>query len=131
MEKTVIKVGSCTPSGDLLMEKSVIIERYEFAYDEILAMPEGLESFRKILSLADFCYKHGLDYKAYNLYSKVFRSFSWYCQGEERILFDEAIQGLSALCSSKDECVWEMCSQIVGDYMMWKQEQDEKNMDRI
>lgn len=125
MEKYVVKVSSCTPSGKLLMEQSAFDEQYASAYTEISEMPEGLERFRKILSLADFCYQNGADSKASNLYAHVFCSFSWECQGEEHILFERALQGLSSLCGSEDECVWEMCSQIVGDYNIWKREQEE------
>lgn len=126
MEKYVLKVGSCTPSGNLLMEQSVFDELYASAYAEISDMSEGLERINKILSLADFCYQNREDSKASNWYAHVFRSFSWQCEGEERILFERALQGLSSLCCSEDECVWEMCSQIVGDYNIWKREQEEK-----
>ena len=126
MGKYVIKVGTCTTSGKLLMEQSEFEEQYASAYSEILDMPKGLERIRETLSLADFCYQNGQDSKASNLYTHVFRSFSWECQGEERILFERALQGLLSLCGSEDECVWEMCSQIIGDYNIWKREQEEK-----
>ncbi|MBR4845161.1 MAG: hypothetical protein IKU98_01945, partial [Bacteroidaceae bacterium] len=79
-----------------------------------------MDKLYQTLSLADFCLQHKLDSQAFYLYEHVFKSFSWECGGEEKLLFDRALQGLSALCGSEDECVWEMSSQIVGDYTMWQ-----------
>lgn len=126
MEKPFVRIGSSTPSGELQMDKDSLCELYESAYDDIRFMPKGMERIHKMLSLAEFCYQHKLDYEAYKLYFQVFRSFSWTCEGEERILFEQAVEGLSALCCSDNECVWEMCSQVVGDYMIWKREQEEQ-----
>jgi hypothetical protein len=83
-------------------------------------MDDGMDRLYQTLSLADFCLQHKLDSQAFYLYEHVFKSFSWECSGEEKLLFDRALQGLTALCGSDDECVWEMSSQIVGDYTMWQ-----------
>lgn len=126
MEKQYVRVGGSTSSGKLDMEKQALMELYEQGYYELISMSKGLEYCRKSLALADFCYQNGLDSEACDLYHRVFRSFSWECKGIERELFEQALHGLSALCSSDDECVWERCSQVVGDYMIWKREQEEQ-----
>lgn len=126
MEKQYVRIGGSTPSGKLDMDKQALMELYEQGYDELMSIPKGLKYCRKSLALADFCYQNGLDSEACDLYHHVFRSFSWECKGVERELFEQALHGLSALCCSENECVWEECSQVVGDYMMWKREQEEK-----
>jgi hypothetical protein len=118
--KITTKIGSGTPTGELKFEESSSISLYEQAYNELLAMDDGMDRLYQTLSLADFCLQHKLDSQAFYLYEHVFKSFSWECSGEEKLLFDRALQGLSALCGSDDECVWEMSSQIVGDYTMWQ-----------
>ncbi len=126
MEKIITKVGSCTPTGELKMEKDSFMDLYEERTDEIYSMPDSLEKIESKLSLADFCYQQGHDVEALHLYGKAFRSFPWECTGKKRELFERAIKGLSALCSSENEYVWEVSSQIVGDYMMWKRSMEEK-----
>jgi hypothetical protein len=118
--KIITKIGSSTPTGELKFEESSSISLYEQAYNELLAMDDDMDRLYQTLSLADFCLQHKLDSQAFYLYEHVFKSFSWECSGEEKLLFDRALQGLSALCGSDDECVWEMSSQIVGDYTMWQ-----------
>ena len=118
--KIITKIGSSTPTGELKFEGSSSISLYEQAYHELLDMDDGMDKLYQTLSLADFCLQHKLDSQAFHLYEHVFKSFSWECGGEEKLLLDRALQGLSALCSSDDECVWEMSSQIVGDYTLWK-----------
>ena len=118
--KIITKIGSSTPTGELKFEGSSSISLYEQAYHELLDMDDGMDKLYQTLSLADFCLQHKLDSQAFHLYEHVFKSFSWECGGEEKLLFDRALQGLSALCSSDDECVWEMSSQSVGDYTLWK-----------
>lgn len=118
--KIITKIGSSTPTGELKFEGSSSISLYEQAYHELLDMDDGMDKLYQTLSLADFCLQHKLDSQAFYLYEHVFKSFSWECGGEEKLLFDRALQGLSALCGSDDECVWEMSSQIVGDYTLWK-----------
>lgn len=109
------------------MENNEFDRLYDEAYYEIQQLSDkDSEYYRRTLSLAQFCYRQGFDMKAYELYHHVFLSFSWHCEGEERIFFEEALEGLSFLLSSNDECVWENCSQIVGDYMIWKREQEEQ-----
>lgn len=118
--KIITKIGSSTPTGEQKFEGSSSISLYEQAYHELLDMDDGMDKLYQTLSLADFCLQHKLDSQAFYLYEHVFKSFSWGCGGEEKLLLDRALQGLSALCSSDDECVWEMSSQIVGDYTLWK-----------
>lgn len=128
MEKIITKVGSCTPTGELKMEKDSFMDLYEERNDEICSMPDSLEKIESKLSLADFCYQQGHDVKALRLYEKVFFSFPWECTGKKRELFERAIKGLSALCSSENEYVWEVSSQIVGDYNIWKRSMEEKTL---
>lgn len=123
----VSKVGSCSAVGNLELSDSVISEMIEQELDEIYDISDKLEQASRRLSLAEFCYKNKRDSDAYELYRKVFGSFSWHCKDEERVLFEQAVQGLSMLCCSDNECVWEMSSQITGDYMMWKREQEKEN----
>lgn len=120
MEKIITKVGSCTPTGELKIEKEALMDLYDD--DEILSMPNSLEKFECLLSLADHYHQQHYDIEALRLYEQVFRSFPWECTGKERELFERAIKGLSALCCSEFEYVWEVSSQIVDDYMIWEEE---------
>lgn len=124
MEKIITKVGSCTPTGELKIEKNSFMDLYDD--DEILSMPNSLEKFKCLLSLADHYHQQGYDVEALRLYEQVFRSFPWECTGKERELFERAIKGLSALCCSELEYVWEVSSQIVGDYNIWKRSMEEE-----
>lgn len=126
MEKIITKVGSCTPTGELKIEEDSFMDLYEERNYEISSMPDSLEKIESKLSLADFSYQQGYDVEALRLYEQVFRSFPWECTGKERELFERAIKGLSALCCSEIEYVWEVSSQIVGDYNIWKRSMEEE-----
>lgn len=120
MEKIITKIGTCTPTGELKIEKDALMDLYDD--NEILSMPNSPEKFEYLLSLADHYHQQNYDVEALRLYEQVFHSFPWECTGKEREFFERSIKGLSALCSSENEYVWEVSSQLVGDYMIWEEE---------
>ena len=129
MEKHLEKIATCSASGYLKIEREAAWAYYESKLAEVMEARKehGNYSQDKDLDLADFCLKNGLDCEAKELYEHVFESCSWEAAGIglRGRWFLRAVDGLSALCCSPNECVFESCSQMMGDYYDWKNLKDE------
>jgi hypothetical protein len=72
-----------------------------------------LEAF--VLS-GDQYLRNGMESDALDAYTNVFVNVPWDCTDERQALLQQAYKGLCALSLSKNECVWEEASQLIGDY---------------
>ncbi len=124
----VQKILTCDANGNLHVAPRFYEGFYDEVLDELFEIEDKMTRMHKLLYFADSCRAYRGEYDleewAYCAYITVFRSISWRSTGEEKELLERAVGGLNSLSMSDDELMWEKCSQITGDYFIWKSEQE-------
>ncbi len=122
------KILTCDADGNLTLTPETYESFYDEIIDDLFEIEDRMVRLRKLLDFADSCRTWPRDFNldgwAYCAYLSVFRSISWRSAGEEHDLLERAVGGLTGLSTSDDELMWERTSQIVGDYHIWKMEQE-------
>ncbi len=107
-------VASCSASGQLVMDGSMVDAAIEWRREYILGL-SGAERYRELLSLGDFCIGQRRDREAMDAYVEVLdyvlRDSSVAKRNRER-LYQQAADGITWLSGSADEVVWEICTQM-------------------
>ena len=115
-EKIIQKVATCSTEGKMQVAQEVDEWLQEQEEEELARIPEGEERWRKMLQRAQMHLQEGAERKAYTYFYHVLMRTAWKQETPAlRELAEEAYRGLCALSGSEDECMWEQCSQVVGD----------------
>ena len=119
MEKKIIqKMAACHVNGKLDIIPETAKELREQTREELAQLPAGEQRWKQMLLLAHRYAKNGDEREAYNYFRHVLMQTAWeHRDSSIREIAEEAFWGLSALSSTRDECLWEECSQIVGDLL--------------
>ena len=117
------KVISCNPSGEIDSDEDTILTLWNENIDILSDTRDETAKLEAYLKYGDTFYSKGYDRAALKAYSYVFRKISWHSKGKMKELLNRSYFGLSALCNSNDEYVWEECSQLTSDYDMWQKQQ--------
>ena len=93
---------------------------FKASLSRIIEQPDVKKRFEQIISLARQCEEHSFEDRAVSLYRHVLLEggISEYKKNPKSdigLLARKAYKSLLGLSLSKDECVWEECSQLTGD----------------
>jgi hypothetical protein len=110
------KLGSCRSDGTLHLAPQLARTVADDRRAALEKLPRGTVKAKAYLEYADFCSQNGLERMAVDAYWAVMRLIPWHSRGEKRLMLDEACRGLEALCGCADEYVWEIASQVSGEY---------------
>ena len=102
------------------------IKKFPLTWEEIEAMPTGVEKCRMLLAYASEAMCFGEDCKAARAFSDAIVQVSWKNPGDNAPLLEEAYKGLCALSLSPNECAFEIASQASGDYHSFLEENQQK-----
>ena len=117
MENFMGKAMSANSNGSILFFDEA---EFEESLSRIMEQHDVKKRFGQIISLARQCEEHSFEDRAVSLYRHVLLEggISEYMKNPKSdigLLAQKAYKSLLGLSLTKDECVWEECSQLIGD----------------